>query len=534
MIAGDNMSLYLNQDNNLFEECLNSKIFIDKSQLINITNENLKTSSKYMCVTRPRRFGKTMALSMLNAYYSKGCDSGELFKNLKVSQYESYDKHLNNHNVIWIDMAELYTSLNDKSIFVNKLKEFIYFDLKESFGNVDINFDMSDGTFLMNSFKTIYTKTKSKFIFLIDEWDVIFREQEHNYKLCDEYTEFLRNLFKSSGVSNCIELVYMTGILPIKRYSTQSTLNMFTEYNMIDSDLLAPFFGFTENEVINLCVKYNRNFSEIKEWYDGYKLNGIELYNPKSVNECIIKNKCGDYWTKTSSIEAVTDYMNFDNGELKDIIAKMMVGEKIQLNVSEFQNDLTKVNSRDAALTVLIHLGYLAYDELSASCYIPNYEISLEFENALKELDWDEIYNPISNSKKLYDETLKGNTEYINQIFDLNHKSLAGPFNKNKEDILGIITLISYYSIRRYYDVHKEVTSTLGRADIMYIPHDNTHIPLIIELKVNSSKEECIKQIKTREYFNALGSYKGDLLLLGIAYNKKTLKHDSMVEIIKL
>ena len=149
-----------------------------------------------------------------------------------------------------------------------------------------------------------------------------------------------------------------------------------------------------------MCSKYNRDFSEIKEWYDGYKLNGIELYNPKSVVDSLLKNKCGDYWTKTSSIEAVTDYMNYDNGELKDTIETMMSGEKVPVNVSKFQNNLTKVNSRDAALTVLIHLGYLAYDELTKSCYIPNYEISLEFENALEELKWDEIYNPISNSKK--------------------------------------------------------------------------------------------------------------------------------------
>ena len=523
------MSLYLNQNNDLFEEDLNSKIFVDKSKLITAVNENIKTNRKFMCVTRPRRFGKSMALSMLNAYYSRDCDSKELFNGLKIESDESFLKHLNKHNVIWIDMADLYTNLDDSSIFVKSLKSRIFKDLKNKYSSI-----ITDDMLLSDAFSTINNELGERFIFLIDEWDVIFREEEHNYQLCDEYIKFLRGLFKSRSVSNCIDLVYMTGILPIRRYSTQSTLNMFTEYNMIDGDTLAPFFGFTEKEVKELCSKYNRDFSEIKEWYDGYRLNGVELYNPKSVVDSLLKNKCGDYWTKTSSIEAVTDYMNYDNGELKDSIAMMIAGDKIPLNVSEFQNDLTKVNSRDAALTVLIHLGYLAYDELTKSCYIPNYEISLEFENALKELDWEEIYNPIFNSKKLYEETLKGNTEYINQIFDLNHKSLAGPFNKNKEDILGINTLISYYSIRRYYDVHKEVTNTLGRADIMYIPHDNTHIPLIVELKVDSSKEECIKQIKTREYFNALGSYKGDVLLLGISYNTKTLKHDSIVEIIKL
>ena len=265
---------------------------------------------------------------------------------------------------------------------------------------------------------------------------VIFREEKHNKKLCDEYIKFLRGLFKSGSVSDCIDLVYMTGIYPIKRYTDKSILSMFTEYNMLDADILTPYFGFTKSEVKELCCKYNRNFKEIKRWYDGYKLNNIELFNPKSVVEAVMRNKCSDYWTKTSSIEAITDYMNYDNGELKDIIAAMMTGEKVGVNVSKFQNDLTKVNSRDAALTVLIHLGYLAYDEVTKSCYIPNYEISLEFENALQDLHWDLIYEPINRSLKMYDETLKGNTDYINQVFDLNNQDFASVLNKNKEDII--------------------------------------------------------------------------------------------------
>ncbi len=523
------MSLYLNQDNNKLKKALNSKIYIDKSNIIKETNSLVNTENCFMCVTRPRRFGKTMALSMLNAYYSKGCDSKEMFDNLKISNEESYLKHLNKHNVIWIDMAELYTSLDDKFNFVKKLKSNILKDLKGAYDNIDFT-DLVLGEAIVE----INSKLNERFIFLIDEWDVIFREQEHNTKLCEEYIEFLRNLFKSSSVSSCIDLVYMTGILPIRRYSTQSTLNMFKEYNMIDADTLTPYFGFTENEVLDLCAKYDRNFNEIKKWYDGYKLKDVELYNPKSVVEAILRNKCSDYWVQTSSIEAVTNYMNYDNGELKDIITKMIAGDKVEVNVSRFSNDLTKVNSKDAALTVLIHLGYLAYDEDNKACYIPNHEIKQEFINALEELNWYEIYNPISKSNKLYEETLKGNSKFINQTFDENHKELAGPFNKNKEDILGIICEISYYNVKKYYDIHKEVTSTLGRADIMFIPRDNTHIPFIIELKVDSSAESAIAQIKEKEYINSLGEYSGEVLLVGISYDSKTLKHSSAVERISI
>ena len=230
--------------------------------------------------------------------------------------------------------------------------------------------------------------------------------------------------------------------------------------------------------------------------------------------------------------------MNYDNGVLKDIIAKMLTGEKININTYRFENDLTKVNSSDSALTVLIHLGYLAYEPIdnegNGLCYIPNFEIRSEFVKAIQDLNWNEIYNPISNSKKLYEETLKGNTDYINESLDKNHLDLAHPFNKNKEDILGIIVQISYYNCKKYYNIKKEDTTTLGRVDLTFIPYDNNHMPLIVELKVNSTPTDVISQIKSREYFNSLGDYHGDVLLLGISYNDKTLKHDSKIEIIKI
>ena len=520
------MSYYLNKNNDSFFEYKNADIFIDKSMLINNCNKLIRKPNKFMCVTRPRRFGKSMALAMLNAYYSKGCDSKVFFNGLKITSDPNFEEHLNKHNVIWIDMASIYTDIKDKNTFIDELAKEIIDDLKEAYPN-----RLTDKE---NTIRKCFNKLNERFIFLIDEWDVIYREQENNTKLCDEYTEFLRLLFKSSDVSACIDLVYMTGILPIRRYSTQSTLNMFTEYNMIRSRGLESYFGFTEEEVKGLCNKYNRDFNEIKSWYNGYKLNGYDIYNPKSVVEAVLSGECSDYWTKTSAIEAVTDYMNYDNGVLKDTIARMLTGEKVEVKTYKFENDLTKVDSTDSALTVLIHLGYLAYDSETDSCYIPNYEIKQEFVEALDKLHWTEIYNPISNSKKLYEETLKGNTTYINETLDKNHLDLAGPFNKNKEDVLGIIVQISYYSCKKYYNVKKEDTSTLGRSDISFVPYSNDRIPMIVELKVNSSPSEAIKQIKDKQYFNALGSYKGEVLLLGISYNDKTLKHDSMVERIKL
>ncbi len=523
------MAFYINKESS-FESYINDFVYVDKTGLIKTTNLNFgKPSSKFMCVTRPRRFGKTMALSMLNAYYSKGCDSKEIFDKLDISKDPSYPTHLNKHNVILVDMASEYVGCDgDKNNFLESLKKTLLVDLSKAFPEVDI-----EGLPLGKAIVEINSSTHERFIFLIDEWDVIFRE-EPNSPLCDEYIKFLRSLFKALDVSSCFDLVYMTGILPIKRYSTESALNMFKEYNMLNPQNLAEYFGFTESEVKKLCSERSVDFAMMKKWYDGYRLNGMEIYNPRSVSEAAETGKFGDYWTSTSAIESVTNYMNYDNGALKETITRMLDGEQIPVKPYRFKNDLTKVDSADAALTILIHLGYLAYDEETGSCYIPNYEISQEFKEALDDLGWHEIYDPISNSKKLYEETIKGNTGFISKTLDENHKDLASEFNKNKEDVLGIVVTMSYYCLRDFYYVRKEDTCTTGRADITYTPRDGFHMPIVVELKADDSAESAIAQIKSRDYASVFKGYKGKVLLLGISYDSKSLKHDSKVEFIEL
>lgn len=523
------MGFYLNADNDKFIRYLNNSIYVDKSSIIGVCNGLLNSENSYMCVTRPRRFGKTLTISMLNAYYSKGCDSKNVFEKLNISKDQTYSSHLNKHNVIWVDMAGEYTECGEnKNEFVTNLSRNLLDDLSQTFPDVDIK-----GLTLGKAIVKIKSFTGENFIFLIDEWDVIFREMPGS-PLCDQYIEFLRSLFKSSRVSSCFDLVYMTGILPIKRYSTESALNMFSEHNMLNPGTISEYFGFTEKEVRDLCDTHHVDFETMKKWYDGYKLRGLEVYNPRSVAEAISTGEFRDYWTSTSAIESVTNYMNYDNGVLKSAITRMLNGEQIPVKPYRFKNDLTKVNSADAALTILIHLGYLAYDEETESCYIPNYEISKEFIEALDDLGWHEIYDPISNSKKLYEETLKGNTDFINDTLDENHKDLASEFSKNKEDVLSIIVTISYYCLKDWYYVRKEDTCTTGRADITYTPRDSSHMPIVIELKADDSVDNAIKQIKSRDYASIFKGYKGKILLLGISYDSKTLKHDSKVEFIEL
>ena len=528
------MGIYLNSTNNKFLSYFSNKIFVDKSSLIEIINEYINIEDlKFMCVTRPRRFGKTLTLSMLNAYYSKGSNSIEIFDKLSISSSPTYLNHLNKHNVISVDMAEIY--YESKENFLNDLTSTIISELDKEFPNILTGKEDKIG----KAIRQINLTTKERFIFLIDEWDVIFRELP-NSSLCREYLELLNTLFKGSKSSEAIELVYMTGILPIKRYTTQSVLNMFREYNMLDPNGLAQYIGFTENEVKDLCLKYNVDFNEMKKWYDGYYLENLEIYNPRSVVEAIRRKKFKDFWNVTGALESVTNYMNYDNGKLKENITIMLAGEKIPVDVTLFDNDLTEITTEDAALTVLIHLGYLSYDEESSTCYIPNYEIRKEFEKAVKVLKenkiskWDTLYNPISNSIKLYEETLKGNTSFINETLDFNHKDLASIYNKNREDVLCIIVQISYYYTGDFYFIRKEDTSSTGRADITFTPRDNTHIPMIIELKENKPVEDAINQIKDKDYSNVFNGYKGKVLLLGISYDSSTLKHESRIEYIEL
>ncbi len=523
------MSKSISKDNESFQEDIGAKIYVDKSLLIKKTNELIRTPDKFMCVTRPRRFGKSMALSMLSAYYSNSCDSRELFKNLKIYDDPSFEEHLNKHNVISIDMWRMYARLKDTTLFVDQVKS----DINEALAKACPSISL-EGLDPDKAIIKIGEETGEHFIFLIDEWDVVFRKEPANKALCDSYMNFLGTIFKSRDVSKYIDLVYMTGILPIKRYSSQSDLNNFTEYTMLDPDGIPDSFGFTEGEVKDLCEKWSMDFDEVKSWYDGYRLKGIEIYNPRSVVKAMTDHECGDYWMATASTEPVEEYMSYDGGALKGEFTKMLAGEKVPVNVSRFRNDLTQVNSHDAALTVLIHLGYLGYEKESKECFIPNKEITDEIMNAIQDIPWPDVYNPISESEKLLKETLKGNTDYIDEVFDKNHADLVTPFNKNDEGVLSIIARISYKYAEKYYKITPEPNCPTGRADLLFTPRVTGYIPIIIELKVDHSPEKAIQQIKDRNYVSTLNGYHGKVMLLGIAYESKSLKHHSKIEYVTI
>lgn len=399
------MGIYLNPGNENFAEVLNpANIYVDKTMMLDVLNSYITRGNKYICVSRPRRFGKTITQNMLAAYYSKGCDSRELFNGRKISRVDGWEHNLNRFNVIQIDLNGEYETAEEKNDFLKNLLLKIKDEFREQFS--DIQFREIDT--LMDMMLRVYSLKKETFIILIDEYDVLVREQVSD-ALFREYMALLNGLFKNNTLKPAISLAYITGIMPVIRDKIQSKLNNFEEYTILDADDLAEFVGFTSEEVKTLCADHGVNYDECKLWYDGYSQHGYEIYNPESVMKCITKHRFTNYWGKTSSYTVILDriHANFDG--MKDDVIRMMAGDSIDVDVEWFMNTMTDFTSKDDAFTYLIHTGYLAYNLDNSTCRIPNNEIRREWKRALAD---DSNYTTtdqiISDSKKLLEETWNG------------------------------------------------------------------------------------------------------------------------------
>ena len=372
------MGIYVNPRNISFEEARRSMIYVDKSGLISYTNRVIRTLEKYICVSRPRRFGKSMAMNMLAAYYSKGCDSRELFAGLASEQAASFEAHLNQHSVIRFDVQHFLDSRKRIDTFIEEIEKTVVEELIEEFPDcAGIELD----TPLRTALDRIWKKKGQGFIFLIDEWDCVFRLAKERKDIQKEYLDFLRGLFKGTEY---VDLVYVTGILPIKKYGEHSALNIFDEYSMVDSEGLSGFFGFTEEEVKKLCVEKGADFGGLQEWYDGYLVGGQHIYNPKSVVDAVRRGEQKSYWTSTETYEALKIYIDLDYDGLKQAIITMLGKIRYPINTRKFQNDMTTFETKDDILTLLVHLGYLTYDRKTSEVLIPNKEIEEEFLNAIE------------------------------------------------------------------------------------------------------------------------------------------------------
>ncbi len=520
------MGIYLNPGNDGFKESICSKIYVDKTELIIHTNECLETEQKFICVSRPRRFGKSMALKMLAAYYSCGCNSKELFHGFKIENDPMFAKFLNKYNVIFLNMQQFLLRAKKQNV-MDYLEQVVINEIREIYGEL---FSAQE-TILAAVLEQIYLKTKQKFIFLVDEWDCIMREKKSLEELQKQYLDFLTNLFKDQPY---VALVYMTGILPIKKYGIQSALNIFSEYSMIDQNIFEEYTGFTEDEVRELCRQFDMDFEETSSWYDGYRLKKFQhIYNPKSVVESMRRQDFSNYWASTETYDALKIYMDMDFDGLRADIVWMLGGGQVKVNTRSFQNDMYNFRTKDDVLTLLIHLGYLAYNSREKKTFIPNREIMEEFENAMSTGGWTQVMQVFQASEELLEDTLHCDEESVANGLDKAHTEVASILTYNDENSLACAIQLAYYSARKDYKIIRELPTGKGFADIVFLPLPHTNKPAILmELKYGKSADIAIQQIKDRHYTQKLQGYAAEIFLVGINYDKdhKDKPHSCVIE----
>ena len=509
------MGIYLNPENVDFQKSLNSEIYIDKTELISYTNKKLNTEQGYICVSRPRRFGKSMAANMLTAYYSRGCDSRKLFQGLKIATHPNFEKHLNQYNVIHLNMRDYLTESENMKQLIQFVEDDLLDELQQEFSDLR----MPRRKTLVKVLEQAFAQYKIPFVFIIDEWDCIFRVHKSDAASQKDYLDFLRNLLKDKSY---IALAYMTGILPIKKYGEHSAINVFYEYSMTDASPIEEFTGFTEQEVRQLCEQYNMPFSETKKWYDGYCVDGVSIYNPKSVVEAMLRGKFSNYWTQTETYEALKIYIQSNEFGVQDVILKLLAGEKEKIDTTTFSNDMVTFATKDDVLTLLVHLGYLTYNAETKEIWIPNDEVMEQFISTVKVMGWGSVVTALETSEKLLQATLSGDEQTVATLIEQAHQANASILKYNDENALSCVISLAYYSAQKNYTLHREMPAGKGFADIVFEPNRNCNLPaMIVELKWGHSAEEAIEQIKKKDYLDCLQNYHGEVLLVGVNYDKE-------------
>ena len=524
------MGRFVNPGNEAFRVVLNSEIYIDKTGLIEYTNKVMNTTQAFICNSRPRRFGKSITADMLTAYYSRACDSEKLFEGLEISRKNDFKKHLNKYDVIHLDVQWCMMDAGSPETTVAYMNEHLISELQEIYPDIVLDNDEK----VYGALSRINAATGKKFVVIIDEWDVLIRDEALNQKVQDEYIGFLRGLFKGSEPTKYIQLAYLTGILPIKKIRTQSALNNFSEFTMLDASVLAPYIGFTEAEVRKLCAKYNEDYAKVKQWYDGYMLEEYQIYNPKAVVSLMLRGKYKSYWSDTGTYEVVVPLINMDFDGLKTAIIEIISGTAVEVDVSSFQNDTISFANRDDVLTYLIHLGYLGYDEKNQSAFIPNEEIRQELMKAVKRKKWNEWMSFQQESDTLLEATLNLESDQVAKQIEKIHTEYVSMIQYNDENSLSSVLTIGYLSAMKYYfKPIRELPSGRGFADFVFIPkpeYTGDYPALVVELKWNKDARTAIQQIKEKKYPDTVRQYTGKMLLVGINYDKKTKEHSCIIE----
>ena len=520
------MGAYINIGNAGFQRVRNSE-YVDKSGLIAIVNSTLFTERSFSCVSRCRRFGKSVAAKMLAAYYDQSCDSRSLFADLAIAQDPSFEKHLNKYPVIYLDLTSFISSKKDDNI-VDTMDAALLDDISEAYP--DIARRDKDG--LMDYLLRVCEAKGQQFIFIIDEWDAICREYATGTEAMDHYVGWLRRMFKSVDGARVFASVYLTGILPIKKYKTESALNNFIEYSMVEPVDMAPYFGFTKDEVKALAAKHQMDFNELEKWYDGYQIGDeLSMFNPNSVMQALRSRRCRSFWAATGAYEAVAHYIAMNYEGLKDDIIRMLAGGRSKVNPTKFQNDMSIIESKDDVFTVLIHLGYLSYDWRKNECYLPNKEVAGEMVNAVEANNWTNVVKAVEASEQLLQATLLGDEESVVRGVDAAHDEHTSILSYNDENSLACVLSIAYYYAANDFVIHREFATGKGFADLVLIPRKNVDKPaLVIELKYDKAVDTAIEQIKRKQYPDKVAQYTDNLLLVGITYDRDTKQHQCRIE----
>lgn len=533
---GGNVGTYLNPGNEKFKQAISSQIYVDKTEMIKYINEVVKTEQKYVSVSRPRRFGKSIAANMLAAYYGKG-ESRQLFEELKISEHKNWDMYLNRFDVVRVVMTRFIKSNVDVSEALKKMQKTIIRDIKKTYPDVDY----MDDTDIVQTMDDVYSESELPFVIIIDEWDAVFRERKGDSEGQKLYLDFLRDWLKDQEF---VALAYMTGILPIKKYGKHSALNMFDEYSIISPMQLATFTGFTEDEVKGLCREYGRAYDEIKEWYDGYDVTDVippdpdyeiqkktgkgltakhyTIYSPLSVVKAVSTGIIQNYWNKTENYEALAEYIKMNLEGLKDSVALLMDGGRVDVNISTYQNDMTSFHGKNDVLVMLIHLGYLGFDIDTKKVFIPNNEILDEFKNSTESVEWIDTFKSFGKSQELLKATWDIDENKVAEILEWFHDTAENK-TYNYEAALSYAVQMAYYAGQKYYTTIQELDSGKGYVDLVYLPSPKypDKPTLIVELKYDKSVMTAADQIRNKNYPQKLEHYSDNMLIISVNYDKE-------------
>lgn len=520
----------------------NSPYFVDKSAILEEIIPRAGTTEKYICITRPRRFGKSVMANMIVSFFSRSCDSREIFNRLKIADSPFYAEHINRHPVISISLNRLPKRCDNYEQYISRIEQKIMDDLAAAYPHVEI--DPEDAVW--DALKAVYhADPNARFIIVLDEWDYIFHRDFITEKEKSKYIDFLSNLLKDQPYT---ELAYMTGILPIAKYSSGSELNMFLEYTMASEEMFGSAFGFTESEVDLLYEKFLKNQKNpaitregLRTWYDGYSAkSGERVYNPRSVIAALTNNNLGNYWTSAGPYDEIYYYINHNTDAVRDDIARMVSGIPVPAKVREYAATSMNLTTKDEIFSAMTVYGFLSFEKGCAR--IPNHELMERFDEMLrKEPSLGYIHHLAQESEKMLHATLSGDTDTVLKILEFTHNTEAPLLNYNNETDLTATVNLAYLAARDSYRIEREDKAGIGYVDFIFYPEiDKKADSIILELKVGHTADEAIRQIKEKKYAlkfeGRIGEppkYTGRILGVGIAYDKKTKVHTCKIEVLR-